>query len=96
MLPTIKHNSILRLFLLAAEGENAYMGKRSQSSKSAEQLHPIHSQAIQDLLDELEASKQSRLRVWNVLIAFSGTGKRCDSAIGPKKTFDADFALVAH
>ena len=27
----------------------------------------ITPQAIQDLLDELEASKQSRLRAWNVL-----------------------------
>src|ERR1700720_949714 len=28
---------------------------------------PITPKAIQDLLDELEASKQSRLRAWNVL-----------------------------
>jgi hypothetical protein len=28
---------------------------------------PITPRAIQDLLDELEASKQSRLRAWNVL-----------------------------
>ena len=46
----------------------------------------ITPKAIQDLLDELEASKQSRLRAWNVLAAaslgsFRG-GEHCDSGTG--------------
>jgi hypothetical protein len=48
----------------------------------------ITPKAIQDLLDELEASKQSRLRAWNVLqrlrfSAFRGW-KRRDPAAGPQ------------
>jgi hypothetical protein len=44
----------------------------------------ITPKAIQDLLDELEASKQSRLRAWNVLqrlrFVLSEGWKRCESA----------------
>jgi hypothetical protein len=44
----------------------------------------ITPKAIQDLLDELEASKQSRLRAWSVLqrlrMGSLGAGKRCDSS----------------
>ncbi len=53
----------------------------------------ITPKAIQDLLDELEASKQSRLRAWNVLqrlrLVLSETG---NVAIPPtaQKTFDAE------
>jgi hypothetical protein len=54
---------------------------------------PITPKAIQDLLDELEASKQSRLRAWNVLqrlrLVLSEKG---NIAIPPppQKTFDAE------
>jgi hypothetical protein len=48
---------------------------------------PIIPKAIQDLLDELEASKQSRLCAWNALrklrLFFPGW-KRCDSVTGPE------------
>ena len=53
----------------------------------------ITPKAIQDLLDELESSKQSRLRAWNVLqrlrMVLSDTG---NVAIPPpaQKTFDAE------
>jgi hypothetical protein len=53
----------------------------------------ITPKAIQDLLDELETSKQSRLRAWNVLqrlrSVLSETG---NVAIPPpaQKTFDAE------
>src|SRR6202047_3544081 len=53
----------------------------------------ITPKAIQDLLDELESSKQSRLRAWNVLqrlrLVLSDTG---NVAIPPpsQKTFDAE------
>src|SRR5271165_1240992 len=43
----------------------------------------ITPKAIQDLLDELEASKQSRLHAWSVLQRLHGSigdGKRCDSS----------------
>src|ERR1700675_120439 len=55
--------------------------------------------AIQDLLDELEASKQSRLRAWNVLqrlrSVLSDTGI---ISIPPpaKKTFDAEGEVLEH
>ena len=55
--------------------------------------------AIQDLLDELEASKQSRLRAWNVLqklrLVLSEAG---NVAIPPpaEKTFDAESEALAH
>ena len=54
---------------------------------------PITPKAIQDLLDELEASKQSRLRAWNVSqrlrLVLSEKG---NIAIPPptQKTFDAE------
>ena len=57
----------------------------------------ISPKAIQDLLDELEASKQSRLRAWNVLqrlrLVLSEAG---NVAIPPpaRKTIDAEGRLV--
>jgi hypothetical protein len=59
----------------------------------------ITPKAIQDLLDELEASKQSWLRAWNVLQRLrSLLSELGNVAIPPpaQKTFDADIALVAH
>jgi hypothetical protein len=56
-------------------------------------------QAIQDLLDELESSKQSRLRAWNVLqglrLLLSELG---NVAIPPpaQKTFDAEGEVLEH
>jgi hypothetical protein len=44
----------------------------------------ITPQAIQDLLDELEASKQSRLRGWNVPLGSFRGWKRHGSATGPE------------
>jgi hypothetical protein len=58
---------------------------------------PITPKAIQDLLDELEASKQSRLRAWNVLqrlrLILSESG---NVAIPPpaQKTFDAEGEVL--
>jgi hypothetical protein len=55
--------------------------------------------AIQDLLDELEASKQSRLRAWNVLqrllVVLSEAG---NVAIPPpaQKTFDVEGEILEH
>ncbi len=60
---------------------------------------PITPKAIQDLLDELEASKQSRLRAWNVLqrlrLVLSEAG---NVAISPpaQKTFDAEGEVLEH
>ena len=55
--------------------------------------------AIQHLLDELEASKQSRLRPWNVLqklrLVLSEGWKRCDPTTA-QKTFDAEGEALAH
>jgi hypothetical protein len=59
----------------------------------------ITPKAIQDLLDELEASKQSRLRAWNVLqrlrLVLSEDG---NVAISPpaQKTFDAEGEILEH
>jgi hypothetical protein len=59
----------------------------------------ITTKAIQDLLDELEASKQSRLRAWNVLqrlrLLLSELG---NVAIPPpsQKTFDAEGEILEH
>src|SRR5260370_37101320 len=59
----------------------------------------ITPKAIQDLLDELEASKQSRLRAWNVLerlrLVLSEVG---GVAIPPpaQKTFDAEGQILEH
>ena len=55
--------------------------------------------AIQDLLDELEASKQSRLRAWNVLQRLrSVLSETANVAIPPpaQKTFDAEGEALAH
>src|SRR6202011_5150886 len=55
--------------------------------------------AIQDLLDELESSKQSRLRAWNVLqrlrMVLSENG---NVAIPPpaQKAFDAEGEILEH
>ena len=57
----------------------------------------ITPKAIQNLLDELEASKQSRLRAWNVLqrlrLVLSEAG---NVAIPPpaQKTFDAEGEIL--
>jgi hypothetical protein len=59
----------------------------------------ITPKAIQDLLDELEASKQSRLRAWNVLqklrLVLSEVG---NVAIPPpaQRTFDAEGEALGH
>ena len=59
----------------------------------------ITPKAIQNLLDELEASKQSRLRAWNVLqglrLLLSELG---NVAIPPpaQKTFDAEGEVLEH
>jgi hypothetical protein len=59
----------------------------------------ITPKAIQDLLDELEASKQSRLRAWNVLqrlrLVLSEAG---NVTIPPpaQKTFEAEGAALEH
>ena len=59
----------------------------------------ITPKAIQDLLEELEASKQSRLRAWNVLqrlrLVLSDLG---NAAIPPpaQKTFDAEGEVLEH
>src|ERR1700681_2872782 len=59
----------------------------------------ITPQSIQDLLDELEASKQSRLRAWNVLqrlrLVLSDLG---NITIPPpaQKTFDAEGEALEH
>src|ERR1700726_1529942 len=60
---------------------------------------PNTPKAIQDLLDDLEASKQSRLRAWNVLqrlrLVVSESG---NIAIPPpaQKTFDAEGEALEH
>src|SRR5580704_6450172 len=59
----------------------------------------ITPKAIQDLLDELEASKQSRLRAWNALqrirALLSDLGK---TKIPPpaRMTFDAEGEILEH
>src|ERR1700731_4651878 len=59
----------------------------------------ITPEAIQNLLDELESSKQSRLRAWNVLqrlrLVLSDLG---NVAIPPsaQKTFDAEGEILEH
>jgi hypothetical protein len=57
----------------------------------------ITPKAIQDLLDELEASKQSRLRAWSVLQRLRMVLSELGSvAIPPpaKKTFDAEGEVL--
>jgi hypothetical protein len=59
----------------------------------------ITPKAIQDLLDELESSKQSRLRAWNVLQRLrSVLSDLGDAAIPPppQKTFDAEGEILEH
>jgi hypothetical protein len=59
----------------------------------------ITSKAIQDLLDELEASKQSRLRAWSVLQRLRMVLSEVGSvAIPPpaQKTFDAEEEALEH
>jgi hypothetical protein len=55
--------------------------------------------AIQDLLDELEASKQSRLRAWNAVqrirALLSDLGKT-EIAPAAQKTFDAEGEILEH
>jgi hypothetical protein len=59
----------------------------------------ITPKAIQDLLDELEASKQSRLRAWNVLqrlrLVLSETGNVA-IPLPAQKTFDAEGEALTH
>ena len=59
----------------------------------------ITPKAIQDLLDELEASKQSRLRAWSVLQRLRMVLSELGSvAIPPpaQKTFDAEGEALEH
>jgi len=59
----------------------------------------ITPKAIQDLIDELEASKQSRLRAWSVLQRLRMVLSEVGSvAIPPpaKKTFDAEGEALEH
>jgi hypothetical protein len=59
----------------------------------------ITPKAIQDLLDELESSKQSRLRAWNVLQRLrSLLSELGNVAIPPpaQKTFDAEGEALEH
>src|ERR1700684_1706450 len=59
----------------------------------------ITPKAIQDLLDELEASKQSRFRDWNVLQRLrSVLSEAGNVAIPPpaQKTFDAEGETLEH
>jgi hypothetical protein len=59
----------------------------------------ITPKAIQDLLDELEASKQSRLRAWNVLQRLrSHLSDLGNVTIPPpaQKTFDAEGEVLEH
>jgi hypothetical protein len=59
----------------------------------------ITPKAIQDLLDDLERSKQSRLRAWNVLQRLrSVLSDLGNTAIPPpaQKTFDAEGEVLEH
>jgi hypothetical protein len=59
----------------------------------------ITPKAIQDLLDELEASKQSRLRAWNALqrlrLVLSEVGNVAIPT-PPQKTFEAEGEILEH
>jgi hypothetical protein len=59
----------------------------------------ITPKAIQDLLDELKASKQSRLRAWDVLqrlrLVLSEVGK-IQIPSPAQKTFDAEGEILGH
>ena len=59
----------------------------------------ITPKAIQDLLDELEASKQSRLRPWNALQRFRSVLSSMGNVAIPapvQKTFDAEGEILEH
>jgi hypothetical protein len=59
----------------------------------------ITPKAIQDLLDELEASKQSRLRAWNVLQRLRSLLSELGNIPIPppvQKTFDAEGEALEH
>jgi hypothetical protein len=59
----------------------------------------ITPKAIQDLLDELEPSKQSRLRAWNVLQRLRSVLSETGSIEIPPpvpKTFDAEGEALEH
>src|ERR1700738_4510878 len=59
----------------------------------------ITPKAIQDLLDELEASKQSRLRAWSVLQRLRMVLSEMGSVAIPspaQKTFDAEGEALEH
>src|ERR1700730_1465945 len=59
----------------------------------------ITPEAIQNLLDELEASKQSRLRAWNVLQRLRLVLSDLGNAVIPpsaQKTFDAEGEALEH
>jgi hypothetical protein len=59
----------------------------------------ITPKAIQDLLDELEASKQSRLRAWNVLQRLRSVLSELGNIAIPapaQKTFDAEGEILEH
>jgi hypothetical protein len=62
-------------------------------------LLEFNPKAIQDLLDELEASKQSRLRAWKALHRLRSVLSEVGNvAIPPpaQKTFDAEGELLEH
>jgi hypothetical protein len=59
----------------------------------------ITPKAIQDLLDELEASKQSRLRAWKVLQRLRLVLSESENIAIPapaRKTFDAEGEILEH
>jgi hypothetical protein len=59
----------------------------------------ITPKAIQDLLDELEASKQSRLRAWNALQRLRSVLSEVANVSIPastQKTFDAEGEILEH
>jgi hypothetical protein len=59
----------------------------------------ITPKAIQDLLDELEASKQSRLRAWNVLQRLRSLLSELGNVTIPppaQKTFEAEGETLEH
>jgi hypothetical protein len=68
-------------------------------SESEERANNITPTAIQDLLDELEASKQSRSRAWNVLQRFRTVLSEVENVSIPppaQKTFEAKGETLEH
>jgi hypothetical protein len=60
---------------------------------------PITPKAIQDLLEELEASKQSGLRAWDVLQRLRSVLSESANMAIPEpaqKTFDAEGEILEH